>query len=91
MRTTAIWRKRLYESPCASVDGRIFTVMFPVFGGQVTVRVVRGGAVWRVYADGGLLGELPFRVPADCVRAIRLRGDLLPTAIYVAPAAPSDQ
>ncbi|KAI5642681.1 galactoside-binding lectin domain-containing protein [Phthorimaea operculella] len=58
-------------------------------GTETTIRIVRSGGEWAVYADDMLIGELEYRAAAAAVRAVRVRGDLYPEEIYVCPATTS--
>ncbi|KAJ8721465.1 hypothetical protein PYW07_002240 [Mythimna separata] len=70
------------------VERRQRTARF-VPGTMTRLRIVRQPAEWAIYADDLLIGELEFRAAAEGVRAVRLRGDLYPQQIYIAPASSS--
>ncbi|CAF4862600.1 unnamed protein product [Pieris macdunnoughi] len=58
-------------------------------GSKSTVRIVRGSCEWMIYADDLLIGEFEYRASPVGVTAMRLRGDLYPDQIYIAPTSNS--
>ncbi|XP_063620071.1 galectin-4-like isoform X1 [Cydia splendana] len=58
-------------------------------GTQNTFRILHGPGEWSVFANDVLIGELEHRAAPALVRAVRLRGDLFPGAVYLCPSSHS--
>lgn len=54
-------------------------------GEMFLLRIVHTPDQWQVYADDTMIGSMEHRIPPDEVRSMRLRGDLIPSRIYIQP------